>query len=91
MPPADASPPGRAVFRFLEIGDIAKKPQPAMRAQCLGEMPWNCRATAFKPDRYECNTDQPDVKKLGSTFSKKSSQFKEKHLREQTHRKWRKS
>jgi hypothetical protein len=35
---------------FLEIRHIAKKPQPAERAQCLGEMPWSCRATAIKPD-----------------------------------------
>src|SRR5262245_40201193 len=33
-------------------GDQAdrQKPRPGQRAQCLGDMPWSCRATAFKPD-----------------------------------------
>lgn len=45
-------PPGSDFWR----SDISpKKPRPDERAQCLGGMPWSCRATAFKPNADACS------------------------------------
>src|SRR5262249_49328800 len=46
---------------FWRSDAFAKKPRPDARAQCLGEMPWSCRATAFKPDACRCSQYHSNV------------------------------
>src|ERR1700745_2065312 len=51
------SPMPRPDKGLVEIGHSAKSPRPGERAwvQCLGEMPWDHRATAVKPDISFCD------------------------------------